>query len=113
MNTPGIERPDGIKIASWFIIAIVLASFGSRLKRSTELRFKAFEFADLNSKFLWDSLKFLEFPVLVPHRPGRRFLGPRRLVPPLPLLTSVSLWLEFPLEIPAVVQFRNCQECAG
>ena len=69
-----IERPDGIKIASWFIFAIVLASFGSRLKRSTELRFKAFEFADINSRFLWDSLKHLEFPVLVPHRPGRREL---------------------------------------
>ncbi len=69
-----IERPDGIKIASWFIIAMVLASFGSRLKRSTELRFKAFEFADMSSRFLWDSLKHLEFPVLVPHRPGRREL---------------------------------------
>ena len=69
-----IERPDGIKIASWFIIAIVLSSFWSRLQRSSELRFKAFEFADLHSKFLWDSLEHLEFPVLVPHRPGRRGL---------------------------------------
>ena len=69
-----VERPDGLKIASWFIIAVVIGSFGSRVKRSTELRFKAFEFADLNSKFLWDSLKHLEFPVLVPHRPGRRGL---------------------------------------
>lgn len=68
------ERPDGIKIASWFILAIVVASFGSRLKRSTELRFKAFEFTDMGSRFLWDSLKHLEFPVLVPHRPGRRGL---------------------------------------
>ena len=69
-----IERPDGIKIASWFIIAVVIASFGSRMKRSTELRFKNFEFTDLQSRFLWDSLKHLEFPVLVPHRPGRRGL---------------------------------------
>ncbi len=69
-----VERPDGIKIASWFIIAIVFSSFWSRLARSSELRFKAFEFADLHSKFLWDSLKHLEFPVLVPHRPGRRGL---------------------------------------
>jgi hypothetical protein len=69
-----IERPDGIKIASWFIIFIVLASFGSRVKRSTELRFAGFEFADVHSKFLWDTLKHLEFPVLVPHRPGRRGL---------------------------------------
>jgi len=69
-----IERPDGIKIASWFIIAIVGSSFWSRVRRSTELRFKSFEFANLESKFLWDSLKHLEFPVLVPHRPGRRHL---------------------------------------
>lgn len=70
-----IERPDGIKIASWFILAILVSSFGSRLKRSTELRFRAFEFADLESRFLWDSLKHMEFPVLVPHRPGRRQLA--------------------------------------
>jgi hypothetical protein len=69
-----VERPDGLKIASWFIIAVVIGSFVSRVKRSTELRFKAFEFTDLNSKFLWDSMKHLEFPVLVPHRPGRRGL---------------------------------------
>ncbi|HEY1600971.1 MAG TPA: hypothetical protein VGG64_15315 [Pirellulales bacterium] len=69
-----IERPDGIKIASWFIIAVVISSFASRVKRSTELRFKAFDFANSESRFLWDSLKHLEFPVLVPHRPGRRGL---------------------------------------
>jgi hypothetical protein len=69
-----IERPDGIKIASCFVVAIVVASFGSRLKRSTELRFRTFVFADNTSRFLWDSLKHLEFPVLVPHRPGRREL---------------------------------------
>jgi hypothetical protein len=33
-----IERPDGIKIASLFILAIVSASFVSRALRSTELR---------------------------------------------------------------------------
>ena len=51
-----------------------MSSFVSRLQRSTELRFKGFEFADAESRFLWDSLKHLEFPVLVPHRPGRRGL---------------------------------------
>ena len=70
-----IERPDGIKIASCFIVAIVVCSFGSRLRRSTELRFRGFEFADQTSQFLWDSMKHLEFPVLVPHRPGRRGLA--------------------------------------
>lgn len=33
-----IERPDGLKIALFFIAAIVVASFGSRVLRSTELR---------------------------------------------------------------------------
>jgi hypothetical protein len=70
-----IERPDGIKIASCFIAAILISSFGSRLKRSTELRFRGFEFADDTSRFLWDSLKHLEFPVMVPHRPGNRDLA--------------------------------------
>lgn len=69
-----LERPDGIKIASCFIGAIVVSSFASRVSRSTELRFHGFEFKDAESKFLWDSLKHLEFPVLVPHRPGRREL---------------------------------------
>jgi hypothetical protein len=73
------ERPDGLKIASCFIVAILLSSFGSRLKRSTELRFGGFEFADTQSKFLWDSLKHIEFPVLVPHRPGRRGLKEKEL----------------------------------
>ncbi|MFD8912124.1 amino acid transporter [Streptomyces sp. NPDC059575] len=33
-----IERPDGIKIASIFIVAIMLTSFGSRVRRAFELR---------------------------------------------------------------------------
>lgn len=34
-----IERSDGLKIASFFIVAIVLTSFISRVQRSTEVRF--------------------------------------------------------------------------
>ena len=33
-----IERPDGIKIASFFILVIMITSFTSRIMRSTELR---------------------------------------------------------------------------
>jgi hypothetical protein len=69
-----IERPDGIKIASCFIAAIMASSFLSRMRRSTELRFDGFAFANPEARFLWDSLKLLEFPILVPHRPGRREL---------------------------------------
>lgn len=39
-----IERPDGIKIASLFIFAIVMASFISRAMRTTELRVEKIEF---------------------------------------------------------------------
>jgi hypothetical protein len=42
--------------------------------RSTELRFTGFQFKDDHSRFLWDSMRHIEFPVLVPHRPGRRTL---------------------------------------
>ena len=65
-----IEKPDGIKIAGCFIASILVFSFVSRLQRSKELRFEEFEFVDETSRFLWDALRHLEFPVLVPHRPG-------------------------------------------
>jgi hypothetical protein len=88
------ERPDGVKIASCFIVAVVVLSFWSRMRRSTELRFAGFEFANVESRFLWDSLKHLEFPVLVPHRPGVRDLAKKeeiirrrhRLDPEVPIV---------------------------
>src|SRR5690606_2924633 len=66
-----IEKPDGIRIAGAFIVGVIIASGISRVMRSTELRFDRFEFADAESQFLWDALRYLDFPVLVPHRPGR------------------------------------------
>lgn len=38
-----IERPDGVKIASWFIITIIVTSLISRVLRSTELRIRGVE----------------------------------------------------------------------
>ena len=49
-----IERPDGIKIASFFIGAIVLASFISRALRSTEIRIDKIEFDGLAKEFIND-----------------------------------------------------------
>ena len=69
------EKPVGLKIASGFILAIVISSLVSRAMRSTELRFRGFRYADEQSRLLWDSMKMIEFPVLVPHRPGRRDLA--------------------------------------
>jgi hypothetical protein len=65
-----IEKPEGIKIASAFIASVLLFSMISRTRRSTELRFEKFDFVDEHSRLLWDALRHLEFPVLVPHRPG-------------------------------------------
>lgn len=49
-----VERPDGIKIASLFILAIVVASFVSRAMRTTELRIQKIEFDATALKFLDD-----------------------------------------------------------
>jgi hypothetical protein len=38
-----IERPDGVKIASWFIVTIIATSMVSRVMRSTELRVQSVE----------------------------------------------------------------------
>ena len=47
-----IERPDGIRIASFFIVGIVVASFVSRALRSTELRVEGFDFDDKAKEIL-------------------------------------------------------------
>jgi hypothetical protein len=46
------ERPEGIKIASFFILAIVTASLFSRVWRSTELRVDRIELDDLAREFV-------------------------------------------------------------
>ena len=43
----------------------------SRAWRADELRTVGFDFLDEDSKFLWDSLRLADFPILVPVRPGR------------------------------------------
>ncbi len=70
-----VERPDGMIIALIVIIAIVVASIVSRVARSKELRFEGFDFGDEHSKFVWESMKHMELPLLVPHRPGARALA--------------------------------------
>jgi hypothetical protein len=88
------ERPDGLKIASCFIVSVIGLSFWSRARRSMELRFGGFEFVDIQSHFLWDSLKHLEFPVLVPHRPGSRDLVRKE--------QAIRLQHRIPQEVPIV-----------
>lgn len=47
-----VERPDGIKIATFFIAGIVIASFISRAMRTTEIRIEKIELDDAAKKFL-------------------------------------------------------------
>lgn len=87
-------QPSGPVIACCFIAAIVTTSMVSRGLRSTELRFEGFEYADDQSRFLWESLRPMEFPVLVPRRPGERSLADKeaeirkyhRLGPDVPIV---------------------------
>jgi hypothetical protein len=69
------EKPDGIKIAGFFILAILATSFWSRWARSRELRFAGFKLPDPESRLMWDTIRHLELTILVPHRPGRRSLA--------------------------------------
>lgn len=49
-----MERPDGVKIAACFILAIVVTSLWSRLYRSTELRVESVEFDEKAHQFIMD-----------------------------------------------------------
>jgi hypothetical protein len=64
------DEPAGLQIALWFIVAILLTSLVSRFLRTMDIRCRGFRFADNQSRFLWESLVAMEFPVLIAHRPG-------------------------------------------
>ena len=51
-----LERPDGIIIASTFILLLLIASAFSRSVRSTEMRISEVIFADEESAELWNSI---------------------------------------------------------
>jgi hypothetical protein len=70
-----IGHPGGARITLYFVLAILGTSIISRGLRSTELRFEGFDFVDDTSRFLWESLRVMDFPVLVPHRPGHGCLA--------------------------------------
>ena len=64
------DEPAGLQIAVWFILAILVTSLVSRYLRTMEIRCSGFRFTDNQSRFLWESLVAMEFPILIAHRPG-------------------------------------------
>ncbi len=52
-----IERPEGIKIASFFIFSIIGVSFFSRALRSTELRVESLELSETALEFIEEAKK--------------------------------------------------------
>jgi hypothetical protein len=64
-----VERPDGVKIATAFIVTIVTTSVLSRVTRSTELRVKSVRFDEMAERFLHE---FGTSPVrIIAHRPDK------------------------------------------
>ena len=64
------ERPDGIKIASFFIVAIVVVSLASRVRRSLELRQERIELDEKAQRLIDEASKGDEIHIIA-HR--RRF----------------------------------------
>jgi hypothetical protein len=57
-----IERPDGVKIASFFIAAILVTSLISRVTRSTELRVTEVHLDQTARRFLEEAAAYGEGP---------------------------------------------------
>jgi len=62
-----IERPDGIKIASLFIVAIVVVSLASRVRRSLELRHERIELDEKARRFIEEASQGEEIHIIA-HR---------------------------------------------
>jgi hypothetical protein len=50
-----IERPEGIKIAAWFIVTIIGSSLVSRVVRATELRIEGIDYDETAARFITDA----------------------------------------------------------
>ncbi len=99
------ERPDGVKIASLFIAAIVVFSFGSRLYRSTELRVDCVKLDDTAKRFIDEAAQGGDLH-LIANNPDRRGDGDYDLkekqvredylVPPESRLLILEIYLDDP-----------------
>lgn len=73
------ERPDGVKIASCFIVGTLVIAVISRSRRAFEIRFDGFLFGDKADEMVWLDMVESGVPVLVPHRPSNRPLSDKAL----------------------------------
>jgi hypothetical protein len=62
------ERPDGIKIASFFIVAIIVVSLASRVQRSLELRHERIELDEKANGFIKETSEGEEIHVIAHRR---------------------------------------------
>ncbi len=69
-----VERTDGVKIASFFILAIIITSLISRALRSTELRIEHVELDNKAKEFIKELTKCCEIRII----PNRRDRGNER-----------------------------------
>jgi hypothetical protein len=102
-----IERPDGIKIASFFIASIVVVSLTSRVRRSLELRQERIEVDAKARRFIEEASKGGEIHVIAHRRrtsndPGEyaRKLEEQREYNHIPAHASV-LFLEIDIDDPS------------
>jgi hypothetical protein len=51
-----VERPEGLQIAAWFIVTIVLSSLISRVLRSTEIRIEGVDYDEAAGRFISDAI---------------------------------------------------------
>jgi hypothetical protein len=112
-----IGKPAGIKIASFFIAAILVTSLVSRVVRARELRFQGFHFPDAKARLLWDTIRHLGLSVLVPHRPGRRSLESKEKtireehrIPPEVMVVFVEVELADPSEFAPTPELSVVEE---
>jgi hypothetical protein len=75
-----VERPEGIKIATWFIVTIVVSSLISRVMRSTEIRIEGIEYDDTAAAFVRDAASHQSLRIIA-NRPdtGQRAEYQRKL----------------------------------
>src|SRR5215203_3077065 len=75
-----IERPDGIKIASFFIGGIILTSLVSRVWRTTELRTERIELDQADKEFVNETSEAGDIHLLA-HRPLEMGDAPDKFIP--------------------------------